>query len=155
MEKHVFFFINLYENLMDIAYKTNNHNITEKTPKFFTLYILPDIPIVDYIERIYNCFSNDLVLIILAFIYLEKILIKKNNTIKLTEMSFYKLFLGTVCIAMKWHNDKYYNMKMCAKIGGCKHAEIILIEKEIFMLLDYNAYISQEEYYEKEKIMKK
>jgi hypothetical protein len=32
----------------------------------------------------------------LAFIYLEKILIKKNNIIKLTERSFYKLFLGAV-----------------------------------------------------------
>jgi|LauGreDrversion4_2_1035121.scaffolds.fasta_scaffold916540_1 hypothetical protein len=57
-----------------------------------------------------------------------------------------RLILGTILVCTKFSNDIYYGNHVIAQAGGLQTAELNLIERFLLNLLDYNLFVSTEEF---------
>ena len=55
--------------------------------------------------------------------------------------------LISLVLAIKIYDDYYYENKYYAKIGGISNKEINNMELEFIKIIEYNLFISEEEYF--------
>ena len=105
---------------------------------------IPNISIFEYIERLlkYSKASNELLIIVL--IYLDTICAK--HKINLNYYNIHKLFLAAFISAIKFYEDEYYSLNYYAKLGGISKKELINLEYEFLILMDFQLFVKQELY---------
>ena len=105
---------------------------------------IPNISIFEYIERLlkYSKASNELLIIVL--IYLDTICAK--HKINLNYYNIHKLFLAAFISAIKLYEDEYYSLNYYAKLGGISKKELINLEYEFLILMDFQLFVKQELY---------
>lgn len=106
---------------------------------------VPDISIKNYVERIgkYTGCSNEC--FVLLMIYLDRI-VKINTDITLSLLCIHRLLITAIMIAAKFFDDLYYSNAFYAKVGGVSTEEINKLEGTFLHLIDYNLFVSSEEY---------
>ncbi|KJP87179.1 hypothetical protein AK88_03226 [Plasmodium fragile] len=106
---------------------------------------VPDISIKNYVERIgkYTGCSNEC--FVLLMIYLDRI-VKINSDITLSLLCIHRLLITAIMIAAKFFDDLYYSNAFYAKVGGVSTEEINKLEGTFLHLIDYNLFVSSEEY---------
>ncbi|KMZ80188.1 cyclin2 like protein [Plasmodium vivax India VII] len=106
---------------------------------------VPDISIKNYVERIgkYTGCSNEC--FVLLIIYLDRI-VKVNEDISLSLLCIHRLLITATMIAAKFFDDLYYSNAFYAKVGGVSTEEINKLEGTFLHLIDYNLFVSSEEY---------
>lgn len=57
-----------------------------------------------------------------------------------------RIILACLVVAIKYNEESYAN-HYYAKVGGISLEEMNTLEKELLQLLDYNLFVSQEEFY--------
>ncbi|GAB66883.1 cyclin2 related protein, partial [Plasmodium cynomolgi strain B] len=106
---------------------------------------VPEISIKNYIQRIgkYTGCSNEC--FVLLIIYLDRI-VKINTDITLSLLCIHRLLITAIMIAAKFFDDLYYSNAFYAKVGGVSTEEINKLEGIFLHLIDYNLFVSSEEY---------
>ena len=84
---------------------------------------------------------------VVALIYLQR-LIKKNTPNILNNISFYRTYLAAFIIASKWLQDKIHPINHYAEVGGIPKNELVSIEECFLNLIDFDIFVSPEEFKE-------
>ena len=72
------------------------------------------------------------------FLDYSKDILSKNN--------FYKLFISSCFLNSKINEDHLYDCEFYAKVGFLDKKELILLEKEYFLMIDYKLFVNDEVY---------
>ena len=87
--------------------------------------------------------------IILMVIYIDRLC--NINKIKLTYSIIHKLMLASMMTAIKYNEDEIYSMKCYAQIGGVSKAEMLELETNFIININFNLFVNTElfnKYYE-------
>jgi len=107
----------------------------------------PSISVYKYLHRIIRMAALTIDELLLGTIYIFRIL-HKNPTVRLCELNVHRLLLTSLVIARKYLNDYTpTNNAIFAKIGGIIPNELIRLEVYFLKYLDYNLYVSTQEYF--------
>lgn len=128
-----------------------NQILIRQSKMIFTSLAIPPISIDDYFDRIISMTSIEDSVIIIAFIYLDRLC---RLSIALVDNNIHKLMLTAIVIAIKTHYDSHYSNAVYAKIGGITLKEMNLMEHEFLNLLRFDTYINQDLYKQYETYLK-
>ncbi|CAK93595.1 unnamed protein product (macronuclear) [Paramecium tetraurelia] len=122
----------------------------------------PQISIYKYIERIkmYSYCSNEC--FVLALIYIDRVQERNQDVVinsycvhRLNLDQLYRFMLACILMSIKYNDDDYYKNDYYSRVGGITLQELNALEQELLTLLDYQLFVSQNQYYYyKEKLMK-
>ena len=130
------------ELLTEICEQSKNNTSKSIYIKSFMTKNIPSISLKNYIKRLFlNAKMNEST-IILILIYIDKICSMNNITI--SYYNIYKLILGSMIIAIKYNEDKFYPPELYAKLGGVAVCELNLLEIEFFKLIDFQLFVKEE-----------
>jgi hypothetical protein len=102
----------------------------------------PSIPIEDYLKRIYTYSQCSNECLVLALIYVERLVAAPKLTstpkthalevaaLKLTKLTVHRVTVTAVMLAAKYLDDSYYNNAFFAMLGGVTTAEINVLERD-------------------------
>lgn len=121
--------------------KSNKHR--DKKSPFYHEHI-PKISIFDYLLRIQKYSEIENSTLIIALIYLDRILIKKE--IKLSKYNIHRLLFTSILISIKYNHDCINKIIYYSKIGGVQIKELIILEKEFLKIIDFELFVSDEMY---------
>ncbi|CAD8187352.1 unnamed protein product [Paramecium octaurelia] len=114
----------------------------------------PQISIYKYIERIkmYSYCSNEC--FVLALIYIDRVQ-ERNQDVVINSYCVHRFLLACLLMSIKYNDDDYYKNDYYSRVGGITLQELNTLEQELLTLLDYQLFVSQNQYYYyKEKLMK-
>ena len=105
---------------------------------------LPDIPLSDYLERIldHGRISNST--LIIALIYLDRLITTSTTVVRITNWTVHRTLLAAAVLAGKFHNDDYYTNSHMASVGGVTLKELNAMELELIRDLQFNLWVSPE-----------
>ncbi len=121
--------------LIEINKKKNNFN----TNDIFDSKLIPNISILDYINRIIDYSKIEENTLIAGLIYIDKI----AKVIKITNFNIHKILFSCILIAIKNFEDEIYSNNYFAQIGGINNEELLKLELNISTLLDFKFFISE------------
>jgi len=107
---------------------------------------IPSIGIKDYLKRIGDFAKCSDECFIYALIYIDQIAEKHMNFV-LDPLNIHRVLLMTIVSAAKFYDDRYYENKYYASIGGVSIQEFVLLEKEyLFNYVDFKLYTTTDTY---------
>ena len=121
--------------LIEINKKKNNFNSND----IFDSKLIPNISILDYINRIIDYSKIEENTLIAGLIYIDKI----AKVIKITNFNIHKILFSCILIAIKYFEDEIYSNNYFAQIGGINIEELLKLELNISTLLDFQFFISE------------
>lgn len=103
--------------------------------------------ITDYVCHIHWFFECSTPCLLLAMIYLDRLLAKGSKII-LNSETFHRLFLASLLAALKFHDDDWlpYPNAFYAEVGGLDADELNVMEKQFCNLIDWHFHVRPEEY---------
>jgi hypothetical protein len=133
------------ENLLDIvvpvldAFTMREKNgWAEKT--LFHGTCIPQIEMRDYVERLLQYGKISHSTLIIALIYLDRLLVKE--TLEMTDWTIHRILLAASVLAAKYHADDYYNNYHMAAVGGVKLRELNDMEMSLISSLNFSLWVS-------------
>ena len=118
--------------------KENKHLL-----KTFELKYIPDITIEDYIIRIINYSECEINTIICALIYIDRLCVKG---IKINQKNVFKILFASILISIKNNEDLFYNNQFYSQIAGVKTKELIKLEYNFCVLMEFDFFIDEKEF---------
>eukprot|EP00826_Nyctotherus_ovalis_P042042 TRINITY_DN4289_c0_g3_i1.p1 TRINITY_DN4289_c0_g3~~TRINITY_DN4289_c0_g3_i1.p1 ORF type:complete len:200 (-),score=2.44 TRINITY_DN4289_c0_g3_i1:106-705(-) len=143
----------LWDNTATIIQSYTQTNIFQPTRtslinhiavQIFDSLKVPQISVACYINRIKMYAQCSDSCIVLALVYIDRLLQKK--AISINRRNVHKLLITGVVLAIKYNEDDYYDNDYYAKVGGITCEELLLLECEMLALLNYNLYVSCSHY---------
>lgn len=118
----------------------------------FQSLIAPPRPFRDYIRRIdkYSHCSNEA--LVISMIYLDRIA-EANPNHQITDLTVHRLFLTSIRIANKYHDDLHMDNAHFAKIGGMDTKNFSNMEFEFLANLQFKLYVDPDEYIRRKKTL--
>lgn len=110
--------------------------------KLFMTKKRPNISIFEFIKRLYDYSQTSEDIFIIVLIYIERL--KTNRKICLNYFNIYKLILAAFVTAIKFNCDDYYSLELYSKLGGVSQKELVSLEYEFYILLDFKLYVEEE-----------
>lgn len=101
----------------------------------------PEIKLNDYIYRIMKYSEIDYSTLLLAIIYLDKVILHK---LLITELNVHKIFAISVLIAVKYNEDRYYDNKYYSKTFGLSLDEVNSLETYFLDMINYELFINND-----------
>lgn len=123
--------------LIDINHK-NSKNLNSTEIDIFNSKVIPNISILDYLNRIIDYSDIEENTLILGLIYIDKIAKK----ITITKYNIHTILISCIIIAIKYYEDEIYSNSFYAQIAGIKVEELLQLELKISILLDFKFFIS-------------
>lgn len=105
---------------------------------------IPDISIFDYLTRIGKYTSLENSTLVLALIYIDRICGKRD--FELNKFNIHKFLFTAIMVAIKYNEDKIYDIKCFSKIGGISGRTLNKLEFHFLELIDYELFVQKEEY---------
>lgn len=101
----------------------------------------------DYLSHIHWFFECSTPCLVLAMIYLDRILAKGSN-VTLSGATFHRLFLASLLAALKFHDDDWipYPNAFYAEVGSLDADELNVMEKQFCKLIDWHFYVRPEDF---------
>ena len=115
----------------------------KKLLKTFELKYIPDITIEDYIIRIINYSECEINTIICALIYIDRLCVKG---IKINQKNIFKILFTSILISIKNNEDLFYNNQFYSQIAGVKTKELIKLEYNFCVLMEFDFFIDGKEF---------
>ena len=119
---------------------SNSKNENENKNDIFETKGIPDISLYEYLIRIIsysNCEENTL---ILSLIYIDKI----SKIKQLNKFNIYKILFTSILISLKFYEDEIFTNSYYSQIAGVSEKELIIMEYDFFILLNFNLFIKEE-----------
>ena len=124
----------------------NLNNYQEKLRKqkrlLFTSSSIPNISIYDYLIRIQRYSIMEKNTLILSLIFIDRLC--EYNNIILTYNNVHRILFVSIVIAIKYNEDKFYDNKYYAQIGGISLNELNKLENLFLEMCQYKLYVSVE-----------
>ena len=138
--------IKAISSLIEDSIKRNisKKKFSKKTVFFCDDKDIPDISIYGFIYSIYSYLNLELSSIILTIISINRFLEYTKD--KLSKNNFYKLFITSCLLNSKINEDPLYDCEFYAKVGLLDKKELIFLEKEYFVMIDYKLFVNNEVY---------
>ena len=105
---------------------------------------IPKISIEDYLNRIRKYTEIEDSTLVIALIYIDRLLGKKH--IKLSMNNVHKILLTAILLAVKYNEDEVYNNVCFAKIFGIRSKELNKLEKKFLDLIGFKLFTSKKEF---------
>ena len=118
----------------------------KQTESFFHSMVPSPMSIGTYLERVAAftmCSGESL---ILALIYLDRI-VKYNPEFVINSHSIHRLLLTSVVVATKFHDDHLFKNSFYARVGGVELQELNFLEREFLAMIQYDVALGIEESY--------
>ena len=112
--------------------------------KSFTTKKRPNISIYEFLKRLYKYSKVSENILILVLIYIDRLC--HNRKICLNYFNIHKLILASFVTAIKFVSDEFYSLEFYSKLGGISQKEIILLEYEFIVLLDFKLFVDEKLY---------
>ncbi|CAG9328724.1 unnamed protein product [Blepharisma stoltei] len=133
-----------------VALFLENYSTFSSCPKenlklFFEQAKIPSISMCNYLGHLNLYMHCPEHCYVMALIYVERLISNFKKNI-FDNISLHKLFLISLSIAVKFSEDKYCTNSYYAKVGGIPTKDFNNLEQSFLMLLDFNLYISYENY---------
>ncbi|KAN0035746.1 hypothetical protein ACTA71_005034 [Dictyostelium dimigraforme] len=109
----------------------------------FNVDQIPEISIEAYIERVFKYLPFGTDIFIFSTIYLDR-LIQWNREIQISPLNIHRLFMASIIVASKFHNDKALNNRYYAQVGGISLFEMNQLEIHFLLLLNWKLHIDPE-----------
>lgn len=130
------------ERLIEVNSK-NFNNQQDFIAKFQCSYA-PEVSIFAYLERIRKYANCSDCCFIVALIYIDRIIEKRN--VILTQLNIHRLLLTCVLLAAKFFDDLFYNNTFYAKLGGITTNELNSLEIEMLRLTNFSLSVNRDSY---------
>jgi len=104
----------------------------------------PEITIEAYLRRIIKYTTCSPECFLMAFSYIDQIIIKHN--IMLDSLNVHRLILTSILIAAKLYDDTTYNNKYFSHVGGVPLKELNSMEYSFLVLMDFEMNLPIEKY---------
>ena len=121
---------------------------------------IPAISMFDYCSRIIEFGNLSHSTLIIAVIYLDRLLqaaapTKKQAaaTMEITNWTAHRVLLSTCVLASKYQDDVYYNNQHMAAVGGVKNEELNDMEIAMLVALNFSLWVSPQVFAEYEKLI--
>ena len=101
----------------------------------------PNISIYEFLTRLYKYSKVSENILILVLIYIDRLC--RNRKICLNYFNIHKLILASFVTAIKFISDEYYSLEFYAKLGGISQKEIVILEYELIVLLDFKLFVDK------------
>ena len=127
-------------NIINELIDSNSKNENENKNDIFDTKGIPDISLYEYLIRIIsysNCEENTL---ILSLIYIDKI----SKIKQLNKFNIYKILFTSILISLKFYEDEIFTNSYYSQIAGVSEKELIIMEYDFFILLNFNLFIKEE-----------
>lgn len=114
----------------------------------FESSVVPEMPLEDYINRVYTYANCSPSCFAVAYIYLKRITGEATTSpallagAEITRFNAHRLVLVSIVTACKFVDDIYYKQNFYAKIGGISTEELNCLEREFLYLLDYKMFVN-------------
>ena len=109
----------------------------------FSCKTIPNISIEDYLKRIIKYTQLEESTLIIALIYIDRIL--ENKNFKLSKYNVFRVLLSAILIAIKYNEDEIYDNSCFAEIFGLNIKELNKLESKFLELIDFKLFTSNEE----------
>lgn len=119
---------------------------TRQAATVFDSSSVPRITIERYLLRLQAGFKCSDVTFIAALILVDRLLEFDGGRLPLTLWNVHRIFLASLVVAVKYHEDLVYSNKHYAKAGGVHLREVNRLERVLLLSLDYNLRIEPEQY---------
>lgn len=113
----------------------------------FDAVAAPSLSVHAYFMRIAEYFQCSHECFVLSSIYLHRIL-KRNPEFRITALNVHRLFLSSIVLAAKYHDDVYYANEYYARVGGITGRELNSLELQFVKLVGWQLAVSANEYAE-------
>ena len=131
-------------SLQEISLENEQYlNENKKLLKTFELKYIPDITKEDYIIRIINYSECEINTIISALIYIDRLCVKG---IKINQKNIFKILFTSILISIKNNEDLFYNNQFYSQIAGVKTKELIKLEYNFCVLMEFDFFIDEKEF---------
>lgn len=118
----------------------------QDTPTIFRCRAEPPISLKDYLHRLRQYLHAD----VACFIYMTmnaEIYMLRNPRFHLNALTWHRLMLTSLCLAMKFHSERYYNNAYVARVGGISKKELNQLELTLFFdIVDHEIYCDRQWY---------
>jgi Cyclin len=128
----------------DLAARTGRPAAYDALTTFHALEA-PAITIADYVARVakYAYCSN--AALVSAYLYMERAA-ARNPCLGVSGLSCHRLFMTSVVLAAKFHDDVSYNLDYYGKVGGLPVPELAALEVTMLKTLDYRLSVDVDEF---------
>ena len=130
--------ISVLTELIEKNQKNINNNNLNLDDDIFNSKSIPNISTYDYMLRIVEYSNLEENTLILSLIYIDKTAKIK----KITKYNIHKYLITSVLIALKYNEDEIYNNNYYSQIGGINYEELMQLELNFLVLIDFNTHIN-------------
>lgn len=107
---------------------------------------IPPVGIDKYLLRLSRTFQCSEATFVAALIIVDRLLQFDGGRLPLTNRNVHRVFLGSLVVAVKYHEDLVYSNSHYAKAGGVHLREVNRLERLLLSALDFDLRISPEDY---------
>lgn len=102
-----------------------------------------------FLQRLHKYTRFSAECLVIAIIYIDRYNMQMQE-FRLNQHNVHKMALTAVLLSAKFQDDFYYDNKAFEFAGGVNAIHLHQLELDVFQKLDYNLYVSQEDYQELE-----
>ena len=121
--------------------ENNKNSLVDCDYSLFSHKIIPKISIEDYLNRIQKYSELEDSTLIIALIYIDRLL--ENKNIKLSIYNVHRILFTAVLLAIKYNEDEIYENNIFAEIFGVSNKELSNLESEFLDLIEFNLFITK------------
>jgi len=119
---------------------------TQRSATVFDSSVIPPIGIDKYLMRLRLRFECSDATFIAALIIVDRLLEYDGGRLPLTMQNVHRIFLASLVVAVKYHEDLCYANSHYAMAGGVHVREVNRLERVILMALDFDLRIAPDQY---------
>lgn len=106
---------------------------------------VPQISVERYLHRLHKYTHFSPQCLVLAVVYLDRYNMAEAE-FSLNKFNVHRFFLTCLVLAVKFHDDIYFDNLTFEKAGGVTISQLMTFELEVFEKINFNAQVDCEEY---------
>mmetsp|Transcript_11480 Transcript_11480/g.27880 ORF Transcript_11480/g.27880 Transcript_11480/m.27880 type:complete len:226 (-) Transcript_11480:73-750(-) len=109
-------------------------------------YRPPSISTREYLKRVVEYSSCSPTVIVSALYYISQLEVNHGREYALSSLNTHRMLIAAVVVAVKFHEDVFYDNLHFARVGGLTNNELNILELEMLRLLDFRLAIPMDTY---------
>eukprot|EP00928_Gymnodinium_smaydae_P071010 TRINITY_DN54709_c0_g1_i1.p1 TRINITY_DN54709_c0_g1~~TRINITY_DN54709_c0_g1_i1.p1 ORF type:complete len:285 (-),score=49.76 TRINITY_DN54709_c0_g1_i1:52-906(-) len=117
-----------------------------KAATVFDSSVIPPIGIDKYLLRLAATFKCSDSAFVAALVVVDRLLERDSGRLSLTMKNVHRLFLGSLVVTVKYHEDLVYANSHYAKAGGVHLRDVNRLERALLAALDFDLRVQPDQY---------
>jgi hypothetical protein len=137
-------FLTVYAQLLFDSSSKTQLDMAEIEGNIFSSPSVPQISMIQYIERLVFNMELDKSTIICSLIYIDRYCNYTKH--KLNSYTIHRLILTSMLLALKYNEDLIYHNSYYAVVGGVSLEELNALESDFLKKVEYRLYIEKADF---------